>query len=251
MPLPRPPEAGRQLVRPRHVGQPGVARRWRARRNRRTACSPAGSGAGRPCRFAEAVVLATGRQDEAETRRDGGTACGLFAQLETIVQQRRRRCRVASPLFAYTERVRELMAHAGRRPLLGEAARPRCRLAPRVHVKMFWTTPASWLKASSTRNELSVISHFARGIRRRCALGLNAARRSEGSPPWRRETAECRADRIPSLQDRADLDEQLRRGARADRDAARVLAAQHHRVGGGVARSRPRPARPASDRCSR
>src|SRR5256885_17096217 len=90
---------------------------------------------------------------------------------------------------------------------------------------MFWKTPRSWLNASSTRNELSTISHLRDGSG---VCARDAAVVASSAASVARTTRSCMSARI-------DLDQQLRRGTRADRDLP-ILAAQHHRIGGVVAR---------------
>src|SRR5690349_734728 len=88
---------------------------------------------------------------------------------------------------------------------------------------MFWKTPASWLNDSSTRNELSRISHLR-----------------DGSRSWARHgIAHSSAARIAAtrtrMSARIDFYQQLRRRPRADRDLP-ILAAQQYRVRGVVSR---------------
>src|SRR5438094_9333681 len=89
---------------------------------------------------------------------------------------------------------------------------------------MFWTTPASWLNDSSTRNELSRISHF---------------RERSGDCAAARAATVSRMSAVNALSSRmsaaVQLDEQLRCRARADRDAPIALL-QPHLAGHGVAR---------------
>src|SRR5262245_36557773 len=125
-----------------------------------------------------------------------------------------------------------------------------------AQVKMFWKTPRSWLNDSSTMNELSRISHSRDGsgfcaragaAASSAASATSAIRNHDGTK--RHEDHEeqfvqtgLRALRASSclrgsvrMSARIDFDQQLGGGAGADRDLP-ILAPQHHRVGGGVAR---------------
>src|SRR5438067_6198596 len=86
---------------------------------------------------------------------------------------------------------------------------------------MFWTTPASWLNDSSTRKELSRISHL-----------FDCARASTAATDTHAVTIAMRR-RCTSAS--IELHEQLRGRARADRNPS-IPSAQLHRVGCGVAR---------------
>ena len=121
----------------------------------------------------------------------------------------------------HRQRVRELVAHpgAGHSCVNVACQSPSCA---RERRRCSGRCLGSWLKASSTRNELSVISKGASFRSARLAARAGCAIADSREPQERDD-------------DRHRLHEHLRRGARADGDARDRFAAQPHAVGGGVA----------------
>ena len=117
----------------------------------------------------KAVSLAPRREDHAEARRYGRSALGFCPQLKAVVQQH---IADAGGLTGAgkRQRVRELVRHPGRRPLLREAAVPRAATAARPREDVL---EHAGLLIEGLFDQEGVVENlpFAVRVCRRCALG--------------------------------------------------------------------------------